>query len=120
MACAIAAGDAFTLRAGCDKQFATCRAKFANAVNFRGFPHMPGDDFVLSYATQGDPDNDRREPAVDDRDSRHDIVAAARGWLGTPYRDQASLKGVGCDCLGLVRGVWREVLGDEPSAAAAL
>ena len=43
-----------------------------------------------------------------------EIVAAARGWLGTPYRHQASLKGVGCDCLGLLRGVWREVCGDEP------
>jgi NlpC/P60 family putative phage cell wall peptidase len=46
--------------------------------------------------------------------ARQDIVAAARGWLGTPYRHQASLKGVGCDCLGLVRGVWREVIGEEP------
>ena len=43
-----------------------------------------------------------------------DIIAAARGWLGTPYRHQASVKGVGCDCLGLVRGVWREVYGSEP------
>ncbi len=42
------------------------------------------------------------------------IVRAARGWLGTPYHDQASVKGVGCDCLGLVRGVWREVVGPEP------
>lgn len=42
------------------------------------------------------------------------IIGAARGWLGTPYHDQASLKGVGCDCLGLVRGVWREVVGEEP------
>lgn len=42
------------------------------------------------------------------------IIAAARGWLGTPYHDQASLKGVGCDCLGLARGVWREIVGDEP------
>jgi NlpC/P60 family putative phage cell wall peptidase len=42
------------------------------------------------------------------------VVAAARGWLGTPYHDQASVKGVGCDCLGLVRGVWREVVGAEP------
>jgi NlpC/P60 family putative phage cell wall peptidase len=41
-------------------------------------------------------------------------VAAARGWIGTPYLHQASLKGVGCDCLGLLRGVWRETLGDEP------
>ena len=43
-------GDAVTLRAGCDKQFATCRDKFRNGVNFRGFPHMPGDDFVMTYA----------------------------------------------------------------------
>ena len=42
------------------------------------------------------------------------VIAAARSWLGTPYHDQASLKGVGCDCLGLARGVWREIVGDEP------
>jgi NlpC/P60 family putative phage cell wall peptidase len=42
------------------------------------------------------------------------VVVAARAWLGTPYHDQASLKGVGCDCLGLARGVWREVVGAEP------
>jgi NlpC/P60 family putative phage cell wall peptidase len=42
------------------------------------------------------------------------VIAAARGWLGTPYHDQASLRGVGCDCLGLVRGVWRELMGAEP------
>ena len=35
-------------------------------------------------------------------------------WIGTPYRHQASLRGVGCDCLGLVRGVWRDVVGAEP------
>lgn len=51
--------------------------------------------------------------------TRDDIVAAARGWLGTPYCHQASLKAVGCDCLGLVRGVWRELYGDEPEAAPA-
>lgn len=44
------------------------------------------------------------------------VVAAARRWIGTPYRHQASLRGVGADCLGLVRGVWREVLGGEPVA----
>jgi NlpC/P60 family putative phage cell wall peptidase len=48
---------------------------------------------------------------------RETIVAAARGWLLTPYRHQASLRGIGCDCLGLVRGVWREVYGEEPEAA---
>ncbi|MDV2986349.1 UNVERIFIED_CONTAM: NlpC/P60 family protein [Methylobacteriaceae bacterium AG10] len=45
------------------------------------------------------------------------IVAEARAWAGTPYRHQASLKGVGCDCLGLLRGVWRAVLGPEPEEA---
>ncbi len=42
------------------------------------------------------------------------VIVVARSWLGTPYHDQASLKGVGCDCLGLARGVWREVVGGEP------
>ena len=42
------------------------------------------------------------------------VITAARGWLGTPYHDQANVKGVGCDCLGLVRGVWRELHGTEP------
>lgn len=42
------------------------------------------------------------------------MIAAARGWLGTPYQHQASLKGGGCDCLGLIRGVWRELVGEEP------
>jgi NlpC/P60 family putative phage cell wall peptidase len=42
------------------------------------------------------------------------IVMSAQSWIGTPYRHQASLKGVGCDCLGLLRGVWREVMGPEP------
>ena len=42
------------------------------------------------------------------------VLTLAHGWIGTPYRHQASLKGVGCDCLGLVRGIWRELYGDEP------
>lgn len=46
--------------------------------------------------------------------SRADIVAASRLWLGTPYHHQASLRDVGCDCLGLVRGVWRDLYGAEP------
>ena len=55
MALAIAPGDTFTITAGCDKQFATCGAKFANAVNFRGFPHMPGNDYILAVARPGEP-----------------------------------------------------------------
>jgi NlpC/P60 family putative phage cell wall peptidase len=42
------------------------------------------------------------------------IVAEARAWIGTPYRHQASAKGAGADCLGLLRGVWRAVQGVEP------
>jgi NlpC/P60 family putative phage cell wall peptidase len=48
--------------------------------------------------------------------TREAIVAAARGWLGTPYHHQASCKGVGSDCLGLIRGIWRELYGSEPEA----
>ncbi|WP_182085606.1 NlpC/P60 family protein [Aureimonas sp. ME7] len=46
--------------------------------------------------------------------TRSDVLAATRGFLGTPYRHQGSRRGVGCDCLGLVRGVWRELYGAEP------
>lgn len=45
---------------------------------------------------------------------RAEIVEAARAWIGTPYRHQASACGAGADCLGLIRGVWREVYGAEP------
>ncbi|WP_428150244.1 NlpC/P60 family protein [Brevundimonas sp.] len=48
-----------------------------------------------------------------------DRVAAVREWLGTPYRHQASVKGEGTDCLGLVRGVWRETVGLEPEETPA-
>jgi NlpC/P60 family putative phage cell wall peptidase len=46
--------------------------------------------------------------------TRGAIVAETRRWIGTPYRHQASRIGVGCDCLGLVRGVWRAAIGEEP------
>ncbi|OLP46859.1 NlpC/P60 family protein [Rhizobium oryziradicis] len=42
------------------------------------------------------------------------VLALAQGWIGTPYRHQASRQGVGCDCLGLVRGIWRGLYGQEP------
>jgi len=54
---AIEVGDAFTIQAGCDKRFETCREKFDNTINFRGFPHMPGNDFALSYVHAGDENN---------------------------------------------------------------
>lgn len=47
------------------------------------------------------------------------IIASARGWIGTPFCHGASLRGVGCDCLGLVRGVWRAVIGPEPEIVPA-
>jgi NlpC/P60 family putative phage cell wall peptidase len=51
--------------------------------------------------------------------SEDDVVAAARAFLGTPYRHQASLAGAGCDCLGLLRGVWRALYGAEPMTVPA-
>ncbi|MBX6329978.1 MAG: DUF2163 domain-containing protein [Pseudolabrys sp.] len=53
----IEVGDTFTITAGCDKSFDTCRNRFGNVLNFGGFPHIPGNDFALSYPTQGS-DND--------------------------------------------------------------
>jgi uncharacterized phage protein (TIGR02218 family) len=47
-------GQTFVVTAGCDKHLATCKAKFANAANFRGFPHMPGNDFVTMFARRGE------------------------------------------------------------------
>mgnify|MGYP001377256055 CR=1 FL=1 len=47
------------------------------------------------------------------------VVTAARVWLGTPYRHRASTLGAGCDCLGLLRGVWRSLYGSEPVAVPA-
>ena len=53
----VAAGDAFAVRAGCDKRFSTCLAKFANIANFQGFPDIPGDDFLAVNAATS-PRND--------------------------------------------------------------
>ncbi|WEK48503.1 MAG: DUF2163 domain-containing protein [Candidatus Kaistia colombiensis] len=50
-------GDGFTVTAGCDKRFETCREKFGNGLNFCGFPHMPGNDFALGYARNGGRNN---------------------------------------------------------------
>lgn len=54
----VSVGDSFVVTAGCDKRFETCRNRFNNAVNFRGFPHIPGNDFVMRYAVDGEPGND--------------------------------------------------------------
>jgi NlpC/P60 family putative phage cell wall peptidase len=60
-------------------------------------------------AVLGNPGDEPASGAV----SRAAIVAEARSWIGTPYRHQGSLKGAGCDCLGLVRGVYRAFYGPE-------
>jgi NlpC/P60 family putative phage cell wall peptidase len=51
--------------------------------------------------------------------SRAAIVTEARAWVGTPYRHQGSLRGIGCDCLGLLRGLWRSLIGPEPESPGA-
>ena len=48
------------------------------------------------------------------RVSRHEVVRLARLWIGTPYHHQASCRGAGTDCIGLVRGIWRDLYGFEP------
>ena len=58
MALPIAVGDGFTVTAGCDKSYATCGGNFGNTVNFRGFPQIPGNDFIVSYPVQGQPGYD--------------------------------------------------------------
>jgi uncharacterized phage protein (TIGR02218 family) len=50
----IGIGDQLSVTVGCDRRFATCRARFGNEVNFRGFPHIPGSDYVLRHPRQGD------------------------------------------------------------------
>ena len=42
------------------------------------------------------------------------IIAIAESWIGTPYRHQGATRGIGCDCIGLIRGIWRELYGEEP------
>ena len=51
----LVAGDHFTVTAGCDKTLATCRNKFDNVANHRGFPHMPGNDIIIAYPNSNDP-----------------------------------------------------------------
>jgi uncharacterized phage protein (TIGR02218 family) len=58
MAMAVAPGDTFVVTAGCDKRFATCRDRFDNVLNFRGFPHIPGNDFLMRYALDGEAGHD--------------------------------------------------------------
>lgn len=56
---------------------------------------------------------------MSDFQTRAAILACAEAWLDTPYRHQSSVKHVGTDCLGLIRGIWRELYGAEPEAPPA-
>ncbi len=58
-------------------------------------------------------------PAQSQRLTRPAIIAAARTWIGTPYHHQASTRQVGCDCLGFVRGLYRDLYGHEPEPPPA-
>ena len=49
----LSAGQTFVVTAGCDKHLTTCRTKFSNVINFRGFPHMPGNDFLTAVSRPG-------------------------------------------------------------------
>jgi len=53
------------------------------------------------------------------RPGQERVISVARSWIGTPYRHQASTRGAGADCFGLVRGVWRELIGGEPELVPA-
>ncbi|MEZ5913100.1 MAG: peptidase [Paracoccaceae bacterium] len=53
------------------------------------------------------------------KDTGAAVVAVARGWIGTPYVHQAASRGCGTDCLGLLRGIWREIMGEEPETVPA-
>jgi NlpC/P60 family putative phage cell wall peptidase len=64
------------------------------------------------------PHTDPTKPAGDGVD-RGRIVGLARSWIGTPYHHQASARGVGTDCIGLVRGIWRTLYGAEPQSLPA-
>ena len=89
----ILSGDTVRLEPGCDKLAATCREKFDNFLNFRGFPHIPGEDWLISYPVSSGV-NDGGSPGVRRADPQQ-VVAVARSWIGTPYRHQASSRGSG-------------------------
>ncbi|SLN54460.1 DUF2163 domain-containing protein [Roseisalinus antarcticus] len=55
-------GDTIRIEAGCDKRAATCKAKFANLINFRGFPHIPGEDWLTSVPRSSDSNTGGKRP----------------------------------------------------------
>jgi NlpC/P60 family putative phage cell wall peptidase len=80
-------------------------------------PHLAASTAPLPPVGEDDREAFRRGQVLAASEPISDrALAEARLWLGTPYQHQASLRGVGCDCLGLVRGVWRALHGAEPEA----
>jgi NlpC/P60 family putative phage cell wall peptidase len=62
---------------------------------------------------------DKSSEIVTDSGIGHQVVSEARRWIGTPYLHQATVCGAGTDCLGLIRGIWRAVIGQEPMTPPA-
>ena len=114
----IAAGDAFAVTAGCDKRFATCRDEFANGVNFRGFPHMPGNDFVTRAMRR------RASPTMTAGACSHERPAHA----SSPRRAAGSARPIGIRprsrASAAIASGWcaasgARCMGDEPEAPPA-
>ncbi len=68
----VAVNDTFAVTSGCDKSIAICRQKFANVTNFRGFPHMPGNDYVVSY-----PNSDNTNDGKSSRQENQPFVGSS-------------------------------------------
>ncbi len=132
-----AAGDAFTVYAGCDHTPRDLPARFSNLANFRGFPFVPppqigvltmiADQYPVSgagvparVAPARDPAGAEARPTVshftvaNELIARARVVAAAREWIGTPYHHMADVKGVGCDCAMLLVRVFCDLGLVEP------
>lgn len=78
----------------------------------------PAEDPLRNEVARSTADQAVIPPEIPEKHSTADRAAAeAKEWVGTPYHHQASVKGVGCDCLGLLRGVYRAVVGEEPERA---
>ena len=97
-------GDALALTAGCDRRFATCRDRFGNAANFRGFPHIPGNDFVLRYPRGGR--RARRRGRWSDEPRRYGGGGArlARHALSASGRDARARDAIASGCCAACGG----------------
>ena len=109
----IAEGDGFTIRAGCDKRMETCGAKFANTANFRGFPHIPGQDACC--ATPPGTAATRGRCCDEAHADPERVIAVARGpGLARRTTTRPASGASAATASGWRAGVWREVVGPEP------